>query len=220
MPSDPIVEFAQRSFGTDNGLPPEATRRSPVPDWLARAADEAKVRAEGDDSIRVEGRVPTPDEPDHVADGTTAEVFAFYLPFHFYRSTWGIYIRLAGVWKLARRLALPKKVPDLSVLACAYKFLLEHERHHFCEEYAASRIEVVTAQSSYREYFRDVDATEHEEAVANASAMRELQRYADARVVTAVVSWMGSQPSGYRDFEQCMPPRFVAAERRSATFMS
>lgn len=220
MPSDPIVEFAQRSFGTDNGLPPDMASRSPVPDWLAEAADEAKIRADGDDSIRVEGRVPTPNEPGPAADGTTAEVFAFYLPFHFYRTTWGIYIRLAGVWKLARRLALPRKLPDLSVLGYAYKLLLEHERLHFCAEYAASRIEVVTAQSSYREYFRDADATEHEEALANAAAMRKLQRYADARVVAAVVSWMRSQPPGYRDFEQCMPPCFVAAERRATTFMN
>src|SRR5881628_3271791 len=153
MPSDPIVEFAQRRFGTDAGLPAEAVARAPLPDWIAGAVGEATVPAEGDDPIRVEGRVPTPHEPEPVADGTTAETLAFYLPFHFYRTTWGIYIRAAGVWALARRFALPGKLPDLSVVVCAYNLLLEHERLHFCAEYAASRIEVVTAQACYAEYF-------------------------------------------------------------------
>ena len=106
MSSDPIVEFAQRSFGTDAGLPADAVARTRLPDWVAEPVGEARVLAEADNPITVEGRVPIPHEPRPTGDGTTADVLAYYLPFHFYRTAWGIYIRGAGVWALARREAL------------------------------------------------------------------------------------------------------------------
>jgi hypothetical protein len=220
MPSDTIVEFAQRRFGTDAGLPTDAAGRPRVPDWLSGAAGEATVPAKGDDPIRVEGRVATPHEPEPTVDGTTAEALAFYLPFHFYRTAWGIYIRAAGVWALARRLALPRKLPDLSVLACAYNLLLEHERLHFCAEYAASRIEVVTAQACYDAYFKDKDANLHEEALANARALRGLRRRTPSKLVQAAEAWMATQGPGYCDFNEWLPPRFTDGERRAAVLMT
>jgi hypothetical protein len=159
MASDPIVEFAQLRFGTDAGLPADAVTRGPLPDWVGGAADETRVPAEADNPITIEGRVPMPHEPQPAADGTTAEMLAYYLPFHFYRTAWGIYIRSAGVWALARRLALPKKLPDANVLASAYNLLLDHERLHFFAEYASSRVEVVTAGACYDAYFKRQDWT-------------------------------------------------------------
>lgn len=218
MPTDPVIEFVQRRFGTDAGLPTEATARVPIPDWLAGAGDEDTISVEVDDPIRVEGRVPRGPTP--AANGTTAETLAFYLPFHFYRSKWGIYICASGVWSLARRLAFPKKLPDLDILRAAYYLLLEHERFHFCAEYAASRIEVVTPQACYSSYFKDKDASFHEEAVANAHTLRALSRKAAAKLVKAASAWMATQPQGYRDFKDWLPPRFTNGKRRAAVFMS
>lgn len=218
MPTDPVIEFAQRRFGTDAGLPTDATARAPIPDWLAGAGDEDTIPVEVDDPIRVEG--PVPRGPTPAANGTTVETLAFYVPFHFYRTKWGIYIRAGGVWSLARRLALPKKLPDLNILRAAYHLLLEHERFHFCAEYAASRIEVVTPQACYSSYFKDKDASLHEEAVANAHALRALTRRASAKLVKTASAWMTAQPQGYRDFKNWLPPRLTDGKRQAALFMT
>ena len=58
MSTDPVIEFAQRRFGTDAGLPAEPTARVPIPAWLTGAVDEVTIPVEVDDPIRVEGRVP------------------------------------------------------------------------------------------------------------------------------------------------------------------
>ncbi len=220
MPNDPIVEFAQGRFGTDTSLPADAIARAPLPDWMTGAVGEATVLVEADNPITVEGRVPTPHEPPPTGDGTTAEALAYYLPFHFYRTRWGIYVRGAGVWALARRLALPKKLPDVNVLGCAYNLLLDHERLHFFAEYAASRVEVVTAQVCYESYFKDKDAAPHEEALANAHGLRGLRRHASPRVVQAASAWMDTQGPGYCDFSKWLPPRFTDGERRAAVSMT
>lgn len=216
MPSDPIVEFAQSRFSTDAGVPADAVGRAPLPDWMAGAVGEARVPVEADNSITVEGRVPMPHEPQPTGDGTTAEVLAYYLPFHFYRTAWGIYIRGVGVWALARRLALPKKLPDANALAHAYELLVDHERLHFFAEYAASRVEVVTANACYDAYFKYGDAALHEEALANAHALRGLRRRASSKLVQAASDWMATQGPGYCDFNKWLPPNFTDGKRRAA----
>lgn len=220
MRNDPIIEFAQRRFGTDTGLPTETGARAPLPGWLAGPASEATIPGEGDDPIRVEDYVPGPEEPEPTADGTTAEALAFYLPFHFYPAAWGIYLWAAGVWALARRLALPREVPDLTALGCAYCLLLEHERLHFCAEYAASRIEVVTAKACYSAYFSNGEAGLHEEALANARALGILRRRVPSRLTQVAAAWMATQGVGYRDFNEWLPPRFTDGERRASAFMT
>jgi hypothetical protein len=220
MPNDPIVEFAQGRFGTDTGLPADAVARARPPDWLPGDVAEAAVLVEADNPITVEGRVPTPHEPPPTGDGTTAEALAYYLPFHFYRTAWGIYIRGAGVWALARRLALPEKLLDVNILACAYNLLLDHERFHFIAEYAASRVEVVTAQVCYETYFKDNAAALHEEALANAHAYRSLRRHASPKVVQATSAWMDTQGPGYCDFSKWLPPRFTDGERHASVSMT
>ena len=220
MSTDPVIEFAQQAFGTDAGLPADATARLPIPDWLAGAGDELIIPVEDDNPIRVEGRVPSRRGPNPVAEGTSVETLAFYLPFHFYSSKWGIYIRASGVWSLARRLALPKKLPDLDILRNAYYLLVEHERFHFCAEYAASRVEIVTAQTCYSNYFKDNDASLHEEALANAHALQALRRQASAKLAKDASAWMATQPQGYCDFKNWLPPRFTDGKRRATSFMT
>jgi hypothetical protein len=181
---------------------------------------DARVPAEADDPIEVEGRVPRRGVPEPVPDGTTVEDLAFYLPFHFYLTAWGIYIRAAGVWALARRFALPRIRPDASGLAYAYKLLLEHERLHFLAEYAASRIEIVTAQDCYDAYFKYEEAGLHEEALANAQALRGLRRSTPSKLVESAAKWMATQGPGYNDFKEWLPPRFTDGERRVVAFMT
>jgi hypothetical protein len=68
MSTDPVIEFGQQAFGTDAGLPPDATARLPIPDWLAGASDEVIVPAEVDDPIRIKGRVPSRRELPWIAE--------------------------------------------------------------------------------------------------------------------------------------------------------
>lgn len=174
MWSDLVIDFAQNRFGTDAGLPPDAVHRPPLPDWVAGAigrvgeqapveedltsdiADEPRVVvAETSDPLRVEGKITMRGQPEPASDGSVPDALAYYLPFHFYPNTWGIYIRAAGVWSLARRFALPNRLPGPSELAAAYDLLLEHERFHFIAEYAAARVEVITVNDPwYPDYFK------------------------------------------------------------------
>jgi hypothetical protein len=179
---------------------------------------EAPVLVEANNRIEVEGRVRRGPRP--TDDGITPDTLAYYLPFHFYCTTWGIYVRAEGVWALARRLVLPKKLPDARFLDCAYYLLLNHERLHFFAEYAAARIEVVTAQSCYERYFKDKYAALHEEALANAHALRGLLRGVSPKIVQAASAWMTTQGPGYCEFGNWLPPRFTEGERRAAARMT
>jgi len=240
MATDPIVEFAQFRFGTDAGLPADAVARAPLPDWMAVPVGKAAPPAEGveeaaatgeavpavavpvdvDNPIIVEGRVVVRDQPGPAADGITGDVLAYYLPFHYYRTAWGIYIRAAGLWALARRLALPRKVPNANFVSCAYSLLLDHERLHFFAEYAASRVELITAVAHYDPYFKRREGVLHEEALANAYALRRLRRSASPRLVRAAADWMATQGRGYCDFRKWLPPNFAGGERTAACFIT
>jgi len=209
MRIDPVIQFAQERFGA------EADAGPVLPNWLVGRVEEA-IPFEGDE-VSIDGDASSDAEPQPASDGITPDNLAFYLPFHFYQKSWGIYIRASGVWALARRIAAG--AVDLERLMNAYRVLFEHERFHFIAEYAASRIEVVTAKSSYREYSSEQCAAKHEEALANAWALCRLRRRAPS-VVGAISNWMRGQPPGYRGFEKWMPPRFVAGERQAAVFMA
>jgi hypothetical protein len=219
MPNDLIIDFAQHRFGTDNGLPSGAVNRAAMPDWMRSEAEEgARIQIDSNDLIRVEGDVPADKGPMPVGDGITIDVLAYYLPFHFYRTTWGVYIYVGGVWALARRLAPQKKVLDSNVLQCAYNLLLQHELLHFCAEYAASKIEVITQKARYKTYFGNKDASLHEESLANARALRSIPRYGS--FFSEAAAWMRTQGAGYCDFEEWLPARFIAGERWASVLMT
>lgn len=215
MATDPVIAFAQDLFGTNDGLPANAPR-VPEPGWLSAAAAEVVVVADDEVTIRTEGEIAASDNGSQTQPSSPDDL-AFYRPFHFYRHAWGIYVRASGVWTLARQL---RDVPNVHDLQFAYEVLLLHERFHFLAEYAASRLEVVTAESRYREYFRVNDAALLEEATANAHAVTRLRRLCHARRVDALERWMLTQPPGYRNFKQSLPPRFTDALREAATHMS
>lgn len=214
MANDAVIAFAQDLFGTDAGLPTNATVRAPVPEWLLGATAETVTVVDGEVTIRTEGEIGP------AAQGTppptSTDDLAFYLPFHFYRDAWGIYVRASGVWTLARQLSSD---PALDDLRFAYNALLLHERFHFLTEYAAARLEVVAAVSRYREYFGMSDAALLEEATANAHAVTRLPRRGHELRLDALRRWMLQQPSGYRDFKNSLPPRFAEALRTAVWHM-
>lgn len=210
MANDPVIDFAQDLFGTDAGLP-DVTIRPGVPDWLAGATAETTEVIEGEITIRTEGDMLA-DSPAPQEDSRNPDDLAFYLPFHFYRDSWGIYVRASGVWMLATEFNDAPRIDDLRF---SYDALLWHERFHFLAEYAASRLEVVTSESRYAEYFRVKEAALLEEAAANAQAFKSV-RPRSSRRLRALENWMSNQPPGYRDFKQYLPPRFEEALRAAA----
>jgi len=223
---DAIIQFAQDLHGTDAGQAVGIPGRAPVPDWVTPAAEHAIV-ADGDHTVRIESEGSTA-AANPVTDTSVPDVLAFYLPFHFYKKAWGIYVRVAGVCALAERLRRQPGTVDTGVLDFAYRLLLEHERFHFFTEYAASRQEVVTGEPCYRErthkelagYFQDQAAACHEEALANAHAIHACGRHDSGPLLDSARAWMLTQPEGYRDFKKWLPPAFDEGRRQAAGHMS
>jgi len=227
--TDAIIQFAQDRYGTDAGQPAGIPGRAPVPDWVTSAAEHS-ITADGDHAVRIENDGSAA-APNPVTDTSIPDVLAYYLPFHFYKKAWGIYVRAAGVCALAEQLRPKAGTADLPVLDFAYRLLLEHERFHFFAEYAASRLEVVTTEPCYREgthtdipgysgYFQDHAAACHEEALANAHAVQACKRCDSGPLLDSAQAWMTTQPEGYRDFKQWLPPAFDDGRRRVAVHMS
>lgn len=156
--------------------------------------------------------VPDPSTQDQGAEGRIGtEALAYYAPFHFYGpSFWGIYIRDWGIAHLActykgSRVLTPS---DAWILRGAYHFLLEHERFHFKTELAVTRFQFLSSTIGlYNGFFHDHRAGLLEEAMANASAYRELSGRAMtlgptplSGFVSFLERWMLTQPPGYRDY--------------------
>lgn len=215
MNADPIIQFAQDRFG----LHGDAGLRGParLPTWVQEPRLIDGEIIDGAANLVLEAADPDLSATAPVPDGTTPDSLAYYLPFHFYRTRWGIYIRASGVLALARRLS-PVSV-DPAAIAAAHLVLLEHERCHFVCEYGASRTEAVCDASRYHEYFRNRPASEFEEALANADAFRALLRTCP-RFGPTLARWMKTQPAGYRDFDLCLPPQVRSSWRRAAALMN
>lgn len=153
------ITFAQDSFGTDNGLPPNHPR-SHIPPWL-EGRNETAIEIGMDDEIEVEGDIGESSRENEPPQSFDA--LAYYLPFHFYKTGWGIYVRTSGILQLANHLSTRRL--GLAALRYAFRILIEHERMHCLAEIAASRIEVISGLSTYRAYFVNRQASEHEEAI-------------------------------------------------------
>ena len=212
------IDFAQTHFGNNQGVPDLPNVRPRLPVWLEGRIDEA-VRIEDNDQPAIEGTVSEEATPSEATDGTSVEdLFAYYLPFHFYKTRWGTYIRAYGIERLAHLLTNPAPITPSSVFF-AFRLLLEHERLHFLAELAASRIEVAVGLPSYQPYFGDRSAALHEEAIANAYALSSGKRGVSAPLVQAAHFWMSKQGAGYRDFHQWIGRRLAIGKRKTAEFM-
>ena len=203
------IDFAQKHFGNKNnsdGLPDSSVRPTP-PDWIRDSGMEDAVPyavpiVYADKPI-MEG--PAPADESLMDTGTgegeypSPDVLAYYLPFHFYKKKWGIYVRASGIVQLARVLTKPDAVSPEAV-EFAFRMLFEHERMHFITEYAAAKVEVAFARASYCDYFVDPKMASHEEALANAHAITSTRRGTARLFVDVARKWMSHQGKGYCDF--------------------
>jgi hypothetical protein len=152
--SDPNEPF-------DSELPNDIiAQRPPIPSWI-REGGEYPAVTESDD-LRVEGEIGQTQLP-QIAEVKTwgVDALAFYLPFHFYRQRWGIYLRMSGMVYLAQVLnhGRPVGASDDDLLNLSKKILLEHEGFHFTAEVACSRVEVANRTPAYTKYFPDMRAS-------------------------------------------------------------
>jgi hypothetical protein len=189
--------------------------RLPAP-WLD-GASVARVR-DRDFPVWIDELPTSPILPPDVRQpNPPIDALAYYRPFHFDPTEWGVYIRESGLLVVGSICAgtSPSSL-DSTVLATARAVLMAHELHHFQTEVACSRAEVVAKLRAYDVYFRDSIAAAHEEGVANAAAVRSL-RWEPEAVQGRVRAWMERQGAGYREFDRWLtPPKFAAGLRRSS----
>ena len=153
------------------------------------------------------------------------DVIAWYVPFHFDRYDWGIYMRHDGLKWLAgqllrhwSRLGRPlnrKTLPGL-LLKGAYSSLFAHEHFHHRVESMATRLEYTLRYPLYQPYtdivYEPALGTDAvlEEALANTYMVNAqasmLRRHKPlARIVQDYhKSNMDQQPPGYRDAERIL----------------
>lgn len=215
-----LVAFAQQNFasfeGLNNGYDTELAlpiqSRPPLPSWLSEESTFEEFPYEAESWI-IEGDANLPEPPANVST-LGADALAFYLPFHFYRERWGIYVLSSGVLHLASELkggALSKG--DEAYLEVADWILIEHEQFHANTEIAATRAELISRQSLYRPYFCDSVAASHEEALANANAIRwALTSNEDPLDVQPnLETWMKRQGPGYCDYHRWVSSRLFTS---------
>ena len=107
---------------------------------------------------------------------------AFYLPFHYFPSSWGIYLLGPGIAHLAG--TLRKDLPwisKLDSLKVARAFLFHHEAYHSAVEGFATRVELVTTEPLYKgalqdRFDRNPPLSPHEETLACVYAMKMVRQ--------------------------------------------
>jgi hypothetical protein len=226
-----LVDYAQTSFGVpvppaEEMLDPGAIgrvspARPPLPDWIRTRQPDQEAPADRSHPWHIHATVRPPLPPSNV-DKIGLDALGFYVPFHFYRDAWGMYIRDSGVKYLACVLKGGALTPgDESYLATAESILREHEMWHAATEVACTRAELLARRSMYREYFSDKDASEHEEALANAHAVRQCFRGNTDSMRVELEKWMHRQGPGYCDYARWLPTHsFSRGQNTAARFMT
>lgn len=192
-----LVAFAQDNFGDFGATTTANPPRLRIPQWLLDPTDPLSP---ADHTWRIEDP-PAVGEPLPDLDRIDPDALAFYIPFHFRREGWGIYLRASGVRDLASRLkGSPLKPGDEAYLDLADSVLYQHELIHATAEIACTRAELLARTAVYHPYFSSWPATQHEEALANASAVRRCFPADPMGARSALEKWMSRQGPGYRDF--------------------
>lgn len=235
-----LVAYAQQNFGplaehTRDGeagtdiltnapepLEQVALPRPGLPAWLRQRTPDQELPSSPDYPWRIEGPIDPPQPPPDVNE-LGADALAFYVPFHFYRDGWGIFIRLSGVVHLATVLKRGGLHPgDEHYLEVAEDILTAHEWHHAATEIACTRAELTARKSLYRPYFASRPAADLEEALANAQAISWAFQDGDPlRVKPQIEDWMRGQGAGYRDYHRWHSSRtFSRGRDQAARFMA
>ena len=229
-----LVAFAQMSFGAQSKTTDEPSEslasgardsdvlspRSSIPDWLRARRPDDEAPVDSGHQWRIHGEISSPPPPPDV-DRVGPDALAFYVPFHFY-TDWGIYIRDSGVKYLAFVLKGSPLIPgDEEYLVGAEWILNLHEMWHAATEIACTRAELFARRSLYREYFFNEDASVHEEALANAHAIRKGFDEDTEAAKLNVEHWMRGLGPGYRHFDKWIPrPAFSRGQNVAARFMT
>jgi len=151
------------------------------------------------------------------------EALAWYKPFHFYDTKWGIYIRWRGVLYLAYSLykagypGSDAEILTASLIKNAFRILHSHAYFHFLVEWAASFMESLFERPFYSSYMASISPREGrlesniEEPLANAYALRQV----DPGVRDALSELYRTQPPPYREFGSYIGEEgFVLGKRR------
>lgn len=210
-----LIELVQSKFGNDHGIPNGLPKERPrLPGWIEGSIGNA-IEIEKDDYFILEGP-PYPIDEDAQKEATIEEYFAYYLPFHFYKKDWGIYIRALGIEQLAAILNIndPKIAKDI---------LFYHELFHFITELAVSRVESKLDRPIYSlsgfssgallrkglfGYFFDSQASLLEESLANAYSYNSLRKSNRRQLLRELYNWMRGLAPGYRDFYRWIGKKF------------
>jgi hypothetical protein len=222
-----LVQYAQEHFaarapsfldGQDSRSIGVSSPRPGVPSWLVNPAAHQELVYDSSQPWIIEGPVdPGPTIDDYYG----ADTLAFYLPFHFYRERWGIYLSSSGTLWLAAVLKGASLLPgDETYLHVAEWFLLEHELFHAYTEIASTRAELILGSPLYGAYFEDRIGGEHEEAMANAHALLSTDTSLIPNARQTLEEWMGRQGAGYRDYHLWSRwPALIRGRNRAVSFM-
>lgn len=145
---------------------------------------------------------------------TVIDRLAFYLPFHFYRDWWGIYIFPEGILRIRQELQPFFRTHGIAPndqVRLAKQLLYHHEYYHHAVESFGTRLEAVLNQPCYvRGFSPRYQQTAHsslclEETCANSYAREKLLKNHAALGVgrrdlaAAINEWFEGQPAGYRE---------------------
>jgi hypothetical protein len=135
------------------------------------------------------------------------DALAWYVPFHYPKVQWGIYIPTSSIVFLAITVFLPLKNCSLEqALRLAVRALHRHEIFHFAMDYFAAQIEVLTREPCFLPS-RALKAPHGynllEEGVANAHMLRSLRNLPNRIKVKGNAGVLGdfvlAGPPGYSD---------------------
>ena len=175
-----------------------------------------------DDELSPVGELPALAEyPGHPGADVSIDTLAYYLPYHFYPTRWGIFLKTSGILHVASLLKGARvTLDDQNSTQLARQILFEHEFFHFVAETACARAEIVAQRRLYDPYYPHPYAAPHEEGLANAFAFRRALVGQPASVKSFVSKWMRAQGPGYREFERWLGrARFDDGCQRAAHYM-
>lgn len=145
---------------------------------------------------------------------TVIDRLAFYLPFHYFRDWWGIYIFPEGILRIRQEMQPFFRVHQIGPreqVRLAKQLLYHHEYYHHAVESFGTRLEAVTNQPCYLQGFSPrYQQTAHtsqclEETCANSYAREKLLMHHKALGVPrallaqAINKWFSGQPLGYQE---------------------
>jgi hypothetical protein len=221
-----LVKWVHETFQVDQfepNWPYIDTPRPPVPLWTRIDDPRQILKISPTEELLIEwpgGSLPSQPKPEGF-DTWSVDVLAYYLPYHFSRKRWGVYIRAHGIAYLSEVLKqAPLENADGPVLKVAMSTLFEHECFHFFAETATARIEFAARKRLYPEYFYRPEARQFEEALANAHAFRRTIRGPSIAFRAKLFAFMKSSPPGYSEFDAWLKnTQFRTGERNAAAHM-